>query len=566
MTYTLTPEAKKLDKLDFSNRHFDGNLLISGARCSEINLENCKIDRNVIIDNNNSIVKLTGSTINGTIVVNYVKDGNILHFDKLNDIDANHNCENIKLSKNYEVLIKSDVDGIKIKEKNLIFKNSGEIEYKKKVIKNGEVEYETRKISKNSLLIINSQIKINLDSSKFKGDVFILESTIVSGTLDMSNAVFGSGKNNKFNIESTGINGDIEAKNACFNGKVKFEDIRFDNEIYFSNSNFFEKVEFVDCTMYQECYFENATFKANVFVSETIFQGKASFKNIKWENDAYLKMYCGSAFYGYVDMTDQDLSNYLFINVRGLRNIFYSLINDNSNDPLQHIKVWSAKCKSLYKKENISRLIKAVYKLERKLNTIICSLKRFINKDENIGAHNIRANQSSLNYKELGKEIIDVEIEMYIEARRAMEDMGKEDLISECHIMEMEAQRRKSSTNFVKWFRYTFLKYTTKYGESPFRIFAFIIFDWLFFSFLYWLIIKGHEIAGSHFPYIHDDFIERSYIEGMYHSADNLLSLNLNIDNSCCIYTVILTLLQGFINIMIIALMTQVVFRKLDLR
>ncbi|MBK8820340.1 MAG: hypothetical protein IPN49_15070 [Saprospiraceae bacterium] len=148
--------------------------------------------------------------------------------------------------------------------------------------------------------------------------------------------------------------------------------------------------------------------------------------------------------------------------------------------------------------------------------------------------------------------------------------MAKEELITECHILEMEAQRRLASRNFVKWFRFTFLKYTTRYGESPFRIFAFIVFDWAFFSFLYWLIIKGHDLFGSKFSFQHKNkdstAIHNDFLESIMHSVDNLLSLNIDINNSCCIFIVIVTLFQGFVNIMIIALMTQVVFRKLDLR
>src|SRR5690606_230516 len=136
---------------------------------------------------------------------------------------------------------------------------------------------------------------------------------------------------NIFYIKSTGIASDIEAKNVHFKSKVIFDDIRFDNEIYFSGSTFCQEVKFIDCTMYQECYFEEATFKKNVELAETIFQGKASFKNITWGEKAFMKMHKGSAFLGYVDMATQHLENYMFIGVRGLRNIFYSLINQNDD-------------------------------------------------------------------------------------------------------------------------------------------------------------------------------------------------------------------------------------------
>lgn len=571
-TYKLL-DKDNISEIYLGNTKFDGNLFIENTKYKLINLENCYIEGDLIIDSNKSIIELTGSIIKGSIIVNYVKDGQFLHFDKLNCGSNQPLINDNDNSKRISEFISNKNAKICLDENAKIYLNE-----------KGQIYLDKISLAENSLVIINSQIKLNLDSSIFKGDVYIHDSTIAEGTFDMSKAQFGTkDDNNKFEIISTGIASDIEAKETKFYGDVKFEDIRFDNEIYFNKSNFSKKVEFIDCTMYQECYLEDAIFNSILDISETVFQGKVSFKGIEWVGNSYFRMSNGSAFLGYVDMKDEYLENYLFINVRGLRNIFYSLLNSDKSKKddtegeqkgvkqnlLKFLYCWSKNCQKSYEANKIginnpNLIIKLFLKVELGYKKSIKYLNSIIkggNDDED------SCQISDIKYKDdYTLNVIDIEIEMYIEARRAMEDMAREELISECHILEMEAQRRKAENSFVKWFRYTFLKYTTNYGESPFRIFRFIIFDWLFFSFLYWLIIKGHEIFGSSYPYSHDKHYCRSYIEALYHSAENLLSLNLNINNDCCIYIIIVTLLQGFINIMIIALMTQVVFRKLDLR
>ncbi len=578
LTYVISDSGEKSDTLHFENSHFKGNVLIDYNRFSVIHLVDCKIDGHLLIDNCKSDIILTGSIISGSIIINYLKNGNSLHFDKLNNpIRAENNIYRVVSLTEFREYNYANIWNSVDNEYQLQF--SGE---ENNTLQKIKFVYDSKEqtASPNSLLLFNSQIKLNLDASTWSGDVYILDSTITSGTLDMSNASFGNKvdpsegkeKPNTFMVISTGINSDLEAKHAQFYGEVIFQDVRFDNEIYFSGSCFNQKVEFIDCTMYQECYFEGATFNNNILMSDTIFQGKASFKKINWANEnSFLKMENGCGFYGHVDMSGENLENYLFKNVRGLRNIFYSLLTNNADDPLQFLKAWSKKCIASDEQEKVPPIIKLVTKIESGIHhfTVICkNLPRlFKTKNQRDKIHGLmQPNFDSHELKYTETNLIDVEIEMYIEARRAMEDMANEDLISECHILEMEAQRRKASIHFIKWFRFTFLKYTTNYGESPFRIFGFITFDWLFFTLIYWLTIKIHEVTGNPYPYNHDKNLKRSHIESMYHSADNLLSLNLGIDNSCCIYTVIITLLQGFINIMIIALMTQVVFRKLDLR
>ncbi|MBK6566867.1 MAG: pentapeptide repeat-containing protein [Saprospiraceae bacterium] len=380
-----------------SGQYINGNLLIRNSSCSEINLEECRIEGHVIIDKNKSIVKLTMSEIKGCIIVNYVKDGDFLHLDQL-IVKSDQESASKTSSNEHSVLFeKTDMFNIPDSGKvSVLIGDNGELQFEvdENLNANKEKGFKRTILNNNSLFIVNSQIKLNLDSSEIKGDVVIVDSTIASGTFDMSNAKFGEKKNNTtFEIKSTGIASDIEAKKVKFYGTVKFDDIRFDNEIYFSKSKFFKRVKFIDCTMYQECYFEGAIFKKKVDLSETIFQGKASFKDITWEDNAYMKMHKGSAFLGYVDMAEQKLENYLFIKVRGLRNIFYSLIfegalsfkdgektitrlknnqfpTSNNKDKriefIEGLKKWSEYCieNSLQKQKN--RLIRYIYLIENK--------------------------------------------------------------------------------------------------------------------------------------------------------------------------------------------------------
>ncbi|MBK6363973.1 MAG: hypothetical protein IPF52_10935 [Saprospiraceae bacterium] len=175
--------------------------------------------------------------------------------------------------------------------------------------------------------------------------------------------------------------------------------------------------------MYQECYFEGATFKKSVDLSETIFQGKASFKDITWGDNAYMKMHNGSAFLGYVDMTGEKLENYLFINVRGLRNIFYSLINNEHGDSLQFLQKWSNTCRIQFLEKLNSPSLKTIYKTEDRFNEFFFKIRKiFTNVKEN--DKNQKVSGVKLKYDN-PPNLLNIEIEMYIEARRAMEDMAK---------------------------------------------------------------------------------------------------------------------------------------------
>src|SRR5690606_18138629 len=112
----------------------------------------------------------------------YVKDGDFLHFDQLTvDIDCNkknlinkekHNLLETNFELDISIIDKFSVF-LGIKDSVMLVSNNDLDE-----IGENNKKYTKTIININSLFIVNSQIKLNLDSSKIKGDVIITDSTI----------------------------------------------------------------------------------------------------------------------------------------------------------------------------------------------------------------------------------------------------------------------------------------------------------------------------------------------------------------------------------------------------
>ncbi len=567
-TYIIDKNYASTEKehLDLDGKHIKGNLEIIGTNYRTISIEKSKIDGCLIVINNKSNLELSNSTILGSILLFKIKGSGEIHLDGLNtienlELDVHHgipvssefhsNDDNytINITENEISLNQQKTDsGNKINftaTKDLRIKidiDGNDNDFIKKLFSKDD-ETKALTLSPKSVLIYDIQAQINLDDSIFGGNVIIVDSSTTTGTLGISNTTF----KDKLSVVGVGIASDIKARNSNFKGEVFFNDNRFDNEVYFANSTFDKLVTFKDCTFYQEIYLQTAKFKSPVEFSQSIFQSKVSFREIEFDGDkSTMKIYNGSAFQGYVDFTGQDFSKYEFRSVRGLRNIFYSMVQDEGNE-------FKSKSKSIALDKSYPNIQKCIPKLHDWINTV-----------------KNKTTMSDFNRQ----------IEIFVEGRRAMEDLAKEELVSEFHVLEMEAQRRKSyeENNYLKTFRLWFLKVSTNYGESPFRIILFILFDWLFFTVLYFMALVINPIlhldaSESLFKHYkpsdldpHNFSLLNQMGAAMLQSTNNLLSLNSFFPCSCNMLVIFITLLQGFINIMIVALMVQVVFRKLDLR